>query len=123
MKPSHLKRMRRKALEEWRGLPEPPAKPDRTRSMGESVPQFLTALGLKDRFDADEMMRSWKEVAGDFVAEHSQPVKVEGRILYVRVLQPTLHYDLERTLKKKLLERVQARFGSRKISNIRFTLG
>ena len=115
--------MRRKALEEWRGLPEPPVAPDRSRSLGESVPRFLAALGLKDRFDADEMMRSWKEVAGDFIAEHSQPVKVEGRTLYVRVLQPTLHYDLERTLKKQLLARVQERFGSRKITNIRFTLG
>ena len=123
MKPSRLKRMRRRALEDWRGLPEHRPAPDRTRILGQSVPEFLSSLGLKDRFDAEEMIRSWREIAGDFIAEHSQPVKVEGRVLFVRVLQPTLHYDLERTLKKKLLERIQARFGPRKIRNIRFTLG
>ncbi|MFV1995671.1 MAG: DciA family protein, partial [Verrucomicrobiales bacterium] len=54
---------------------------------------------------------------------HSRPLKVQRRVLFVQVLQPTLHYEFERTLKKQLLEKIKQRFGSSRITDIRFTLG
>jgi len=116
-------RMRRRAVEEWRGLPEKVISHERVRSVSESVPKFLKGLGLKERFEEEEMMRSWRELVGDFIADNSQPVKVRGKVLYVQVLQPTLHYDLDRTLKGKLLKRIQDRYGAHKVREVRLMLG
>jgi len=41
----------------------------------------------------------------------------------VHVLQPTVHFELERVWKKTLLEKLQARFGKRLLKEIRFRLG
>lgn len=115
--------LRSRVLEEWRGLPEPVRSRDRTVSLAETVPAFLKGLGLEERYHEEEMMRAWRDLVGDFIAEHSRPLKIQGGVLVVQVLQPTLHYDLERTLKGRLLKKIQDRFGARKIRDIRFMRG
>jgi len=35
------------------------------------------------------------KIVGDFIAAHSAPVALREGVLYVRVLQPALHYELE----------------------------
>ena len=32
----------------------------------------------------------------DFIAAHSMPQPVKDGVLYVRVLQPTMHFEMER---------------------------
>ena len=64
---------------------------------------------------------AWEEAVGDFVARHSQPVGVNRKVLLVQVLQPAVHYTLER-MKGQILERLQARFGKDHIRDIRFRI-
>lgn len=117
------KRLQKRVLEEWRGLPEPRDTGARTRAVSEVVPNVLQQLGLKERFEEEAMADAWRELVGDFLAQHSRPVSIKRKVLLVRVLQPTLHYDLERTLKPKLLEQIRERFGSDKVRDIRFIVG
>jgi FolB domain-containing protein len=42
---------------------------------------------------------------------------------YVRVLQPSLHYELERIAKTEILRKLKRRFGGKTIRDIRFRLG
>jgi len=44
-------------------------------------------------------------------------------ILYVRVLQPALHYELEQISKSEILRKLQRRFGGKTIRDIRFRVG
>jgi predicted nucleic acid-binding Zn ribbon protein len=60
---------------------------------------------------------------GEFIAAHSTPVALRDGVLYVRVLQPSLHYELERIAKAKVLRKLKLRFGSTTIRDIRFRLG
>ena len=44
-------------------------------------------------------------------------------VLYVRVLQPALHYELEQVSKIDILRKLKQRFGSKTIRDIRFRVG
>jgi hypothetical protein len=53
------------------------------------------------------------KIVGDFIAAHSTPVALRKGILYVRVLQPALHYELEQISKPEILRKLKQRFGSK----------
>ena len=72
---------------------------------------------------AEEISRvisAWKELVGDFLAENSQPVSLKDGILLIQVVQPTLRYELDRSLKPQLLKRLREAFGEKLIKEIRF---
>ena len=73
MKPEQL---RARVLAEWRGLPEAAARPDRAAAVGDAVRKVMAGLGLKERLNAEEVLRAWHEVVGEFVAKHSSPFKI-----------------------------------------------
>ena len=57
----------------------------------------------------------WSKIVGDFIAAHSAPVALREGILYVRVLQPALHYELEQISKSEILRKLKQRFGGKTI--------
>jgi hypothetical protein len=63
------------------------------------------------------------KIVGDFVAAHCASIVLRDRILYVRVLQPALHYELEQISKPEILRKLKQRFGGKTIRDIRFRLG
>jgi predicted nucleic acid-binding Zn ribbon protein len=119
MKPS----LRRAVIAEWRGLPSDPPRPDRAQPLSDLLPKVMQKLGLKERLQESEVIGAWKALVGDFIAAHSAPVALHEGILYVRVLQPALHYELERVNKPEILRKLKQRFGARVIRDLRFRLG
>jgi len=115
--------LRARTIAEWRGLPEPPKRPDRLVSVAESIAPLMSSLGLGERFRQEEVLRTWRSIVGDFIATHSQPTRLRGGVLYVQVLQSTMHYELDRMWKQKLLSKLREQFGPRAIRDIRFCLG
>lgn len=112
-----------RALAEFRGYREP----DDTSGfehgdLGKVVGSTLKKLGLKNRFDEDQVKTAWEEIVGDFVARNSQPIGVNRKVLLVQVLQPAVHYTLER-MKGQILQKMQARFGTEHIREVRFRIG
>ncbi len=108
---------------EWRGLPEKFAKPDRWQSAGDLLPKLMQRLGLRERLHETEVIDAWSKIVGDFIAAHSAPVALREGILYVRVLQPALHYELEQVSKIDILRKLKQRFGGKTIRDIRFRVG
>jgi predicted nucleic acid-binding Zn ribbon protein len=120
MKPARLRTI---ALAEWRGYHEPPAQRDRTASVGDAVTKLMQTLGLKERLQEEEVLRAWRELVGDFVARHSSPDRLKDGVLFVRVLQPTVHYELDRVWKRDILAKFKARFGAKTVREVRFRIG
>jgi len=83
----------------------------------------MQRLGLKERLQESEVLEAWSKIVGEFIATHSAPVALRDGILYVRVLQPALHYELEQIAKMDILRRLKQRFGSRIIRDLRFRVG
>ena len=83
----------------------------------------MQKLGLKERLRESEVIETWSSIVGEFIAAHSPPVALRQGVLYVRVLQPSLHYELEQISKSDILRKLKQRFGSRTIRDVRFRLG
>jgi hypothetical protein len=56
-------------------------------------------------------------------AAHSSLTALREGVLYVRVLQPALDYELEQISRSKILRKLKQRFGSKTIRDIRFRIG
>jgi Dna[CI] antecedent DciA-like protein len=80
-------------------------------------------LDLRERLRETEVIDAWSKIIGDFIAAHSAPVALREGILYVRVLQPALHYELEQISKPEILRKLKQRFGSKAIRDVRFRIG
>lgn len=83
----------------------------------------MQSLGLGERLREEEIKKAWRELVGDFLATHSSPSAIREGVLQVRVLQPTLHYELDRVWKPQLIQKLKQRFGPRVIRDIRFRIG
>ena len=110
-------------IAEWRGLREAKQRPDRTQSTSELLPKLMQRLGLKERLHESDVMQAWAEIVGDFIASHSAPVSLREGVLYVRVLQPSLHYQFEQISKADILQKLRKRFGAKVIRDVRFRVG
>ena len=115
--------LRATVLQEWRGLPQPRPRRDRWQQSSELLPALMQKLGLKERLRESEVIEAWSSIVGEFIAAHSAPVALREGTLYVRVLQPSLHYELEQIAKAQVLRKLKQRFGSKTIRDLRFRLG
>ena len=115
--------LRAAVLAEWRGLREKRLRADRWQSPSELMPKLMQRLGLRERLRETEVIDAWSKIVGDFIAAHSTPVALREGVLYVRVLQPALHYELEQISKSEILRKLKQRFGGKTIRDVRFRVG
>ena len=116
--PSRAERLRRQVIEEWRLLPEPRDPLARCVKASDAMGGVLQRLQFAE--EISRVTSAWKELVGDYLAENSQPVSLKDGTLLVQVVQPTLRYELDRSLKPQLLQRLREAFGGKTIKEIRF---
>ncbi len=112
----------RTTLAQWRGVWEERPLPDRTAHVSDALHSVMKKFGLSERLRETEMVDAWQGIVGDFLAQHSKPDSLKAGVLYVKVLQPTVHYELDRVHKPRILNEMKCRFGARNIRDIRFRL-
>jgi Protein of unknown function (DUF721). len=115
--------LRAAVIAEWRGVHERKMQADRWQSPSELMPRLMQRLGLRERLRETEVIDAWSKIVGEFIAAHSAPVALREGILYVRVLQPALHYELEQISKSEILRKLKQRFGGKTIRDVRFRVG
>src|ERR1700746_3379115 len=115
--------LRAAVIGEWRGVPERKMRPDRWQAPSDLLPKLMQRLGLRERLHEAEVIDAWSKIVGEFIAAHSSPVALREGILYVRVLQPALHYELEQVSKIDFLRKLKKRFGGKVIRDVRFRVG
>ena len=120
MSPDHL---RARVLGEWRGLSEKPLTRDTARHVAEPLAKLMASLGLGERLREEEVKSAWHGLVGEFIAGQSTPAALRAGVLIVRVLQPSMLYELDRVWKGQLLEKLKQRFGPRTIREIKFRIG
>jgi hypothetical protein len=115
-------RMRARVIAEWRGLPEEAFPRDTSKTVQSVLTKVIAELGLEGRMREEEILAAWKSIVGEFVAQHSSPQRLVEGVLYVRVLQPSMHFELERSWRTEILKKLKHRFG-RSIRDVRFRVG
>jgi predicted nucleic acid-binding Zn ribbon protein len=121
-KPPRPGRIREEILREWRGADEPDDLNAGIQLAGKFVAAILRAAGAEDGLHEDQVRATWKELAGDFIARHTEPSSVKGGNLVLRVTQPALRFQLEQ-MKPMLLTRIRTQLGENKVKSIKFQLG
>lgn len=107
-------------LAEWRGYREPPDPGARTSLLGGVLGALLPKLGLGQAMDEQAVKKYWVGVVGEFIASQSEPDRIRGGVLYVRVHQSSVRFELERMWKAEITRKLAAEFGSAKIREVKF---
>lgn len=115
-------RIREEILREWRGADEPANLNAGVHQAANFVAAILRAAGAEDGLHEDQVRATWKELAGEFIARHTEPVSVKNGHLVLRVTQPALRFQLEQ-MKPMLFARIRTQLGETRIKSIKFTLG
>ncbi len=95
---------------------------ERVHAVGTLVSKAMLGLGLGERVREAEVLQAWKETVGEFIAAHSAPHRLKDAVLYVRVLQPSVHYEMER-MRGSITAKLKERFGARVVREVRFRVG
>jgi predicted nucleic acid-binding Zn ribbon protein len=114
--------IREEILREWRGASEADDLNAGVHRADQFIAAILRSAGLQDGIHEDELRAAWKELAGDFIARHTEPASVKGGHLVLRVTQPAMRFHLEQ-MKPMLLARIRGQLGENRILSVRFTLG
>lgn len=114
--------LREEILQEWRGAEEPADLNAGIHRAEHFVAAILRAAGAEDGLHEDQVRATWKELAGDFIARHTEPLSVKGGHLVLRVTQPALRFQLEQ-MKPMLLTRIRQQLGEGRVKTIKFQLG
>lgn len=115
-----IDKIRQRVLDEWRGMSEEPERPERCTLAADALKKLLPRLGLTERLNEQDVMNAWREIVGDFLAEHSMPSALKDGVLIIQVLQPSVRYELDRTWKPEILRKLKARFGAKAVKEVRF---
>jgi hypothetical protein len=121
-KPRRMEIMRAQLISEWRGFEEQAKSDSRVNLAATFVDAILKSAGLSEGIQEQELRAAWKEIAGAFIAEHSEPSSVKGGTLVLRVTQPSMRFQLEQ-MKPALLQRIRQCQDTTRIRAIRFVIG
>lgn len=114
--------IREEILREWRGCEEAPDLNEGIHKAEKFIATILKSAGLEDGLNEDQVRSAWKELAGDFIARHTEPISVKNGHLVLRVTQPAMRFHLEQ-MKPMLLTRIRAQLGEERIKSVKFALG
>jgi predicted nucleic acid-binding Zn ribbon protein len=121
-KPLRSCTIREEILREWRGVDEPPDLDAGIHHAAKFVEAILRSAGAEEGLHEDQVRSTWKELSGDFIARHTEPVSVKNGNLVLRVTQPSLRFQLEQ-MKPMLFARIREQLGEGRIKSISFNLG
>ena len=102
--------MRALTLRQWRHG-DPVKDPIRNiHHAGEHIDELLKELGASGELEAAQLNEAWVKVAGGFIAKNAKPESLKKGVLVLRVVQPTLKFQLEQ-MKGKLLQNFKRELG------------
>ena len=80
----------------------------------------MKKMGINDRLTEGQIIGAWQEIVGEWFAKHTCPNRLKDGVLFVQVIQSTVLYELDRVWKPQILAKLKARFGARKIRDVKF---
>lgn len=89
------------------------------KSISELLLQTLRHNGLETPLLQKRLIDSWPEVAGPVIQRYTQKITIYNQTLYVSLSNPALRADLS-MMRNELVEKLNARVGSRIIVDIKF---
>ena len=119
---SKRQRLHAQVVAEWRRMSRPKSDPP-PKVMADEVAGALEKLGVGATLSEEEILTAWSDVVPPIIANNTRPSALRDGVLEISVLQPAIHYTLERQMKRDVLNRLQSLFGRKQVRDVRFRLG
>jgi predicted nucleic acid-binding Zn ribbon protein len=97
---------------------ENPAEP-----LGDLVEKALLGLKKLQKSPNNRVADLWPALVGPKIARHTKPFGLKNRILFVRVDDSSLAFELSTRFKMGLLKRLNHALGEGQVANIYFKVG
>ena len=94
-----------------------------TRHIGELLPQVMQDIGKLYQERPDLILASWPDVIGSKLAPMTQALSFQEGVLFVKVMNSTLHSLLSQHDKPRLIKNLRDRFPKTMIKTIVFRMG
>ena len=92
-------------------------------AINEILPSVLRGLKTHQLSEYAKITSVWGSLVGDEQADHSEPYALHGKILFVRVDDSTLAFELSRKYKMSLIRRIEHVLGEGRLIDIAFRVG
>jgi len=90
--------------------------------LGEVLESLFNRADLKERLADQRILDSWKKAVGRGIAEQTQPLRIQNRVLQVRVSNSVWMQQLQ-FMKGMILQRVREETGVADLVDLRLFLG
>jgi hypothetical protein len=94
----------------------------RPSPVAEVLEKFFSRSGLKRRLTDQRILDSWKKAVGRGIAEQTQPLRIQNRVLQVRVSNSVWMQQLQ-FMKGMILQKVREEAGITELEDLRLFLG
>ncbi|MBN1557798.1 MAG: DUF721 domain-containing protein [Lentisphaerae bacterium] len=91
-------------------------------AIGDIIPAVMKKAGLEGAHWAAVLEEDWAALVGAAVAAHTRPGRISGRTLVVFVDHSVWLNELARYGKREMLEKIRARVGRGKVTDLRFEI-
>jgi len=92
------------------------------RKLADILADFDQGFGLGRTIKVCSLLTLWDKVVDKRVSQHTEPVKIYNRVLFVSVSSPTWAQELT-FLKPEIIDRFNQVAGQKTISDIKFKAG
>ena len=114
--------LRQQLIDEWRGL-ESPNQTNSPKEISDVVSAALKGLGVSDLLSEDDVVKAWNQIMPTVITENTRPTGFRNGMIEVSVLQPSIHYTLDRQMKTEIVKKLQNLLGRDKVKGIVFRVG
>ena len=114
--------LRQQLIDEWRGLKSPDSIIPH-KEISNEVSTALKSLGVSNLLSEDDVVNAWNQIMPPVITENTKLTGYRNGVIEVSVLQPSIHYTLDRQMKPEIIKKLQNLFGREKVKGVIFRVG
>jgi predicted nucleic acid-binding Zn ribbon protein len=88
-----------------------------TRPIGEVLGEYVEAFKLKGKLNEIALIKSWPELVGENIARHTIDIKIQNKILYIKIQSSIIRQELM-MIRTELVKRMNEKAGETVINEM-----
>lgn len=92
---------------------------ERATPLKEAFNKLLHSYEIKDKYEANKLVLSWKELMGPTIANRTEKIYLLDHTLHIKLSSPHLRQEMMMS-KQRVLDIIVEKFGNDLVKDIRF---
>lgn len=99
-----------------------PGKREKPEIIGNILSPFLKRMGLSWRIKEQKIIENWKDIVGHEIGQNTEPSRLRGGVLYVKVSNPIWMQQLQ-FLKEVIIKKIHQKIKEAGVDDLRLFIG